>query len=219
MNIKTNHLLKQVLWGFVGLVALNFLIYSSKFLSKYSLITEFSVIAFVLVIFGLLWKRTDRFMSGFVGESDIDREFTKIGSSFVYFQDGLDTVRGNIDKIVVGPTGVWTLEVKSHFGNVSFDSQMLLKNGIPFEKDFLKQAYAEAMVLQDLLKSNLGIDIPVQPAVVFSRLRVRLGLDKYRGVYVIHKAWLGKLLTEANTTSLDTLSVEMISTFLKNYVL
>lgn len=216
MKIKNNYLLKQILLGFVGLVVLNILIFSSRLLAKKSLLMEFSVIAFILIIFGLLWKRTRNFLSGFVGESDIDQEFKKIGNNFQYFPDGLDTGRGNIDKIVVGPTGVWILEVKSHFGEVSFNGQMLLNKGNPFEKDFLKQAYAEAKTLQDLIKSDLGIEVPVQPAVVFSRSRVRLGLEKYKGVYVIQKAWLAKLLTETNTTSLDTTTIERISSILKN---
>jgi hypothetical protein len=53
------------------------------------------------------------------------------------------------------------------------------------------------MTLHDLIKSKLNMNISVQPVVVFSSkyVKVRLGLNKYKGVYVIQKAWLNKLIT------------------------
>ncbi|WP_084062218.1 nuclease-related domain-containing protein [Desulfofundulus thermosubterraneus] len=44
---------------------------------------------------------------------------------------------GNIDHIMVGPTGVFVIETKSHFGEITFspDGNLLL-DGKPLEKDF-----------------------------------------------------------------------------------
>lgn len=216
MKITGNYLLKNIFLGSIGLVILMIVIFSTSILAKYSLIVEISVIGLVLLIFGRLFRRTNNFASGYIGESDIDQEIRKIGKDFLYISEGFDTGKGNIDKIVVGPTGVWTLEVKSHPGNITFDGQKLLRNGSELEKDFLKQAYAEAKTLQENIRAGLGLEIPVQSAVIFSRARLRLGLGKYMGVYVIHKAWLSKLLTETHIHNLDSESVERIADFLKN---
>jgi len=67
---------------------------------------------------------------------------------FVYSRNFIindfNTGRGNIDHILVGPKGVFTLEVKSHRGTVTFENGTLLRDGIEFKKDFLKQAWAES---------------------------------------------------------------------------
>ena len=52
------------------------------------------------------------------GERDIDDELKNLSLDFVVINKGLDTGRGNIDKIVIGPSGVWTLEVKSQKGDI-----------------------------------------------------------------------------------------------------
>lgn len=62
-----------------------------------------------------------------------------------------NTGRGNIDHILVGPKGVFTLEVKSHRGTVTFDNGSLLRDGQSFEKDFLKQAWAECFAVREIL--------------------------------------------------------------------
>jgi len=159
----------------------------------------------LLVIIGLLKKRTNNFISGFVGEQDIDVELKSLGTDFICINGGLDTGRGNIDKIVLGPTGVWTLEVKSHSGHFTFNGDVLLRNNLE-KTSFLKQAYTEAKTLEDLIRLKQNIEIKVQPVVVLSNkfAKVRLGLNRYKGVYVIQKGWLNKLITETHVQNLDT---------------
>ena len=164
------------------------------------------LLAMVLfVIAGLLLKRNNKFLSGFEGEKDIEIELKSLGKNFICINGGLDTGRGNIDKIALGPTGVWILEVKSHKGNITFEGDTLLNWGKPFEKDFLGQAYAEAKTLEDLIRLKLNTEIKVQPVLVFSNkfAKVRLRMKSYKGVYVIGKEWLTKLITETHIQSLD----------------
>src|SRR5574341_1370074 len=61
-----------------------------------------------------------------------------------------DTGRGNTDHILVGPKGIFTLEVKSHRGTVTFDNGTLLRNEKAVEKDFLKQAWAECFAVREI---------------------------------------------------------------------
>ena len=172
----------------------------------------------MVLLFGvasLLLKRTGKFISGLEGEKDIEIELKNLEKDFVCI-NGLETGKGNIDKIVLGPTSVWTLEVKSHKGNVTFENDTLLINNKIPEKDFLKQSYAEAKYLGDLIKSKLSLEIKVQPVLVFSNkfAKVRLGMNTYRGVYVVGKSWLNKLLTETHIQNLDTVTILKIKNIL-----
>ena len=146
----------------------------------------------------------------------IDTELKSLGEDFICINSGLNTGRGNIDKIVLGPTGAWTLEVKSHRGNITFEGDELLNGGKPFEKDFLGQSYAEAKTLEDIIKSKVELDIRVQPVLVFSSkfTKVGLGLSRYKGVYVVQRGWLNKLITETHAQSLDKATVLRIKEIL-----
>jgi hypothetical protein len=55
----------------------------------------------------------------------------------------------------------------------------------------------------------LNLDINVQPVLVFSNkfAKVRFGLNQQKGVYIIQKAWLKKLLTETYIQSLNNVTI------------
>lgn len=198
--IKFNYSTKNKLIGSVGLILSAILIIYISGLAKYSPVAWVIVVIPLLILISLIKRRTDNFASGQIGENDIDRELKNLGSNYICITRGLDTGHGNIDKIVIGPTGIWTLEIKSHRGNITLDGQSLLRDAKPLEKNFLGQAYAEAMSLQEFIKSKINLDIRVQPVLVFANkhAKVRLGLKEFKGVYVVQKAWLNKLLTETN---------------------
>lgn len=62
--------------------------------------------------------------------------------------------RGNIDHIVVGPGGIFSVETKSHGGRIPVDR---------LDERMLRQAYAEKMVIQSVTQMD------VQPLLVFSQ--------------------------------------------------
>jgi hypothetical protein len=105
----------------------------------------------------------------------------------------LDTGRGNIDHILIGPKGVFTLEVKSHRGTVTFENGSLLRDGKPFEKDFLKQAWAECLAVRGIL-AKWDIKEPnAEPLIVFSNAFVKVR-SKANGVSVINLKFLPAFL-------------------------
>jgi hypothetical protein len=61
---------------------------------------------------------------------------------------------GNVDHILIGPGGIFSIETKSHRGHINVDR---------IDQRMLKQAYAE----KKLLERITGLD--VQPLLVFSR--------------------------------------------------
>jgi hypothetical protein len=111
----------------------------------------------------------------------------------------------DIDCTVVGPTGIFAIEVKGHRGLVGFNGQQLTRNSRLFEKDFLLQAMSEAVGLRELIRSTAKVDVFVEPIIVFSDqyASVKLGPEKIKGCYVIGKAWLNELVERGTTDRLD----------------
>ena len=62
--------------------------------------------------------------------------------------------RGNVDHIVVGPGGIFTIETKSHGGRIRLEE---------IDRRYLKQAYAEAKLIERVS------GLKVKPLLVFSR--------------------------------------------------
>ncbi len=104
-----------------------------------------------------------------------------------------DTGRGNIDHILVGPKGIFTLEVKSHRGTVTFENGILLRDGQTFEKDFLKQVWAECFAVREILAKWNIKDPKADPLVVFSNAFVKVG-GKANGVEVMNLKFLPSFL-------------------------
>lgn len=79
--------------------------------------------------------------------------------------------RGNIDHIVVGPGGIFTIETKSHGGKVWPDH---------LDPKMLSQAYAEKKSLEEITLMD------VQALLVFSRAYiVGKGIARRRGVVIL----------------------------------
>ena len=80
----------------------------------------------------------------------------------------------NIDHLLIGPNGVFTIETKSRRkplrGHciVTYDGQKVLVNGIAPDRDPIAQALGQAKWVQDYLKSCTAISfIPLIPIVVY----------------------------------------------------
>ncbi len=162
---------------------------------------RFSLVVVLLLIYGLYFKWLRGFVNGGTAEADIVSalqvlpEEYSIGSNLILGQ------RGDIDVVVVGPTGIWAIEVKSH--NWRFYKKT------PFIKKCIRQAHARAFALRDFLKDRLGKEFKVQPVVVFSHAAVHLGPKPIEGVYVVGQAWLKDIILQA-PTSLNPADIESI---------
>ncbi|MGD0283432.1 MAG: nuclease-related domain-containing protein [Dissulfurispiraceae bacterium] len=79
----------------------------------------------------------------------------------------------NIDHVVIGPTGIFTIETKTVSkplrgeSRVSFDGDKISINGMSPDRDPLIQARAQAAWVKRFLESSLGKTFPVKPAVVY----------------------------------------------------
>ena len=94
------------------------------------------------------------------------------------------TKKGTTDYIVVGPKGILTIETKSHQGVVTKNGEKLLWDGHPFEKDFIKQAWAQSDFVRDLIAEKEVCTLRPQPVIVFTDADVQVK-ERVRGVHII----------------------------------
>lgn len=92
----------------------------------------------------------------------------------------------NIDHAVIGPRGIFSVEVKTHSKpmrgetRIAYDGQSVLVNGWPPDRDPIKQALAQAKNLKDILEDQTGCEVSVRPVVLYPEWYV----DEPRGADV-----------------------------------
>lgn len=122
---------------------------------------------------------------GAVAEEVVGNLLGELPAGFYVVNDFVSK-RGTIDHIVISTKGILTVETKSHKGVVSCEGEMLKRDGQLFEKDFIKQAWAEAYSIRDLLTSH-GISAPnPQPVLLFANADVQVR-NQVRGVDIVSR--------------------------------
>lgn len=158
--------------GAVGLVA--FGLVSLEFF-----LTELAVLAALLTIERLAVPRVERWDRGASGEEEIGRLLEGLEGGWLALHD-VDTGHGNIDHVVIGPGGLFTIETKSHRGRISVDR---------VEPRMLAQAYAQGKWLERVT------GCAVVPLLVFSTAYMDRIVARRRGVLVMSGRILAKHLT------------------------
>lgn len=137
-------------------------------------VTELIVIGALLAIERLTVPKVERWDRGATGEEEIGRLLEELDDGWLTLHD-VDTGRGNIDHVVIGPGGIFTIETKSHRGRVRVDR---------IERRMLGQAYAQRKWLERvtgrdvealLVYSTAYLDRPVEVRAIHSRLAGALG--------------------------------------------
>lgn len=124
---------------------------------------------------------------GAVAEEAVGNLLEELPAGYFVVHDFVSKI-GNIDHIVISKKGILTVETKSHRGVVTCEGNMLKREGQPFEKDFINQAWAEAFSIRDLLASH-GISAPKpQPVLLFANACVQVR-QQVRGVDVVSRRY------------------------------
>lgn len=164
----------------------------------------------LLILFGpLFWfvhkqakkhkRESNNYYDGRKGEYAIFYELKKLSDDYLVFQDiKIPNGKGNIDFVVLGPTGIFLVEVKSHRGGITFNGKKLLINNRQFKKDVLKQAMWQSLWLHRFILEKSNKNYFINPILVFSNnhTRVRFGTKPLKSVYVVQKAFLRKAILE-----------------------
>jgi hypothetical protein len=125
----------------------------------------------------IAWKQ------GAVTEESVDGLLEALPNNYFVINDFV-TKKGTTDYIVVGPKGILTIETKSHRGVVTNNGEKLLRDGHPFEKDFIKQAWEQSYFVRDLLAEKEVCALRTQPVIVFTDADVQVK-ERVRGVQII----------------------------------
>lgn len=212
-------LVKKLLIKATIFIVILLLLWVITLVAKYSFLAWLFLFIPLMFVYRLMYRKASGTLQGLEGENDIKDEFPKLPPGYTFVRNIETENQGNFDYVILGPTGIWMVEVKSHKGYVTFNGDTLLRYGQPFEKDFLKQTYRESKVLEKMIQEQLHMSIPVQPILVFSnpQAHMKLGQRTYKGVYVIQRSWLMSLITRGNGKYLTIETMKKIVEFLRPF--
>lgn len=153
----------------------------------------------MLLLAGLTIRYIQRLEKGADGEDRVRQQLKSLPFGFSYLNDFNYNNRNSADLVVIGPTGLFTIEVKNYYAReITCRNDTLFGDGRLLKKNVINQAYAEKKNLQAYL-ATVGINnLPIYPVVVFtnSRTKIRLGPKTINGVYVVGMAWIHKMILE-----------------------
>ena len=120
-------------------------------------------------------------------EEDADSRFCNLPEGYFVARD-FGSKRGNIDYVVISTKGIHTVGTVRRKGIVSCAGDVLQLDGMPLEKDYIKQACAQALCLRDHLLSH-GISPPKpQPVLLFVDADVQVRRP-VRGVEIVGRRY------------------------------
>lgn len=200
----------------VGLVTVSFTAASAGFLFGRALpdsrispvlsITIATVLAVAAVVFGRLsLRRMDalekerlHMQRGADGESAIARILANFPDAFSVIND-ITTPLGNIDHVVVGPTGVFVIDAKNWRGVVSADGRgELLLNGKPTDKPAVDALTNSVMRIRSrVLAQTPGLDTFFNGLLVFTSTRVEANWGTTRKIKCIRDEQLYDHIVES----------------------
>jgi hypothetical protein len=121
---------------------------------------------------------------GAIGERDVAKILDSLGPDFVVLHAvPIGAGESDIDHVVIGPTGVFTINTKNHAGKSIFVSgRAFMVNGQ--HTDHMRNASFEADRAARLLAGAAGVWTPVQPLIVVAG-GARLKMGKKRPSVVV----------------------------------
>jgi hypothetical protein len=149
------------------------------------------------------WRR------GATGEEEVARRLAKLPSeTWTVVHDIPIGERGaNIDHLVVGPPGIFTLNTKHLTGKVWVAEHAFLHNG--HKTDYLRKARAESKRASKLLSAKVGRSVYVHPVLVVMGAELTIK-SQPRDVAVVARrklrSWLEQLPSDQSEVELKELS-------------
>jgi hypothetical protein len=146
------------------------------------------------------YKRIAAFFKGAAGEEAVARVLANLPAGFEVFHS-LDLGggllmwrRGDLDHLVIGPTGIFAIETKNWQGCVTLEQGALRVDGVLPRRPPVRQAHQAVAALQ-LRLGRAGIfHLPVIPVVCFANDRLAGGTQTVDDVVVCNRAALRALL-------------------------
>lgn len=161
----------------------------------------------LIVIAGLTkwgWQQMDeaeairaKWQKGAEGETVVGKILAAFPEDYYVIND-LSTPHGNLDHVVVGPTGVFVLDAKNWRGIVQADGRgELLLNGQPTEKAYIRTFVGRLMGVREKVRTLTGgAESYFQGLFVFTAARVEAGWGKTGKVNCVREDQLRNYIVE-----------------------
>jgi hypothetical protein len=142
---------------------------SSMFLSVALLMLMFLVARVAFRRMDELEKERESMRKGAAGEKSVAHTLSKLPEEFRVVND-VQTPTGNLDHVVIGPTGVFVIETKNCRGMIGADEKgELTLNGKPATKAHVKRFVARMMETRDRIQVLApGVNLFFQAVMVFT---------------------------------------------------
>jgi hypothetical protein len=132
---------------------------------------ELAAIALTFAVDRRVIPVVDRWARGATGEEQVGKIIDGLRDLGWLAIHDVSSGRGNVDHILVGPAGLFTVETKSRQGSI---------DPAKIDPAMLRQAYAESKFVERIVGSK------VEPLLVFSRaFLIGHGVSRHRGVTVL----------------------------------
>lgn len=144
---------------------------TSIILGKY-ISVFFGLLITVFIATAVLWNRglnrIKSYFLGAVGEARVAAELRKLPDEYHVIHDFPIGYVNFVDHVVMGPTGVFSIETKDWYGEVSLREGHIVRNGeIPKFRSPIKQSKEQANNVEKVLRKK-GWDGTVTPIVCFA---------------------------------------------------
>ncbi|MBW8364757.1 MAG: NERD domain-containing protein [Rhizobium sp.] len=188
----------------------------------------FTVFAFLFVGFAIwrIWKMRPlvrAIKQGIEGEKAVGQYLERMRESgYQVFHDLIGT-GFNVDHVLIGPAGVFTIETKTWSkpsrgeAKIRFDGEQLLTGGREPERNPVVQARAQSSWLKGLLAESTGRNYDVFPVVVFPGWFIEQSNDCLRNIWVLEPKALTKFLANA-PQKLEPDEVKLASFHLSRFI-
>jgi hypothetical protein len=129
----------------------------------------------------------------------------------------------NVDHVIVGPAGVFSIETKTWKkprrgkAEVSFDGDVLLRNGMPVDRDPITQAKAQSSWLANEVEAGTGRRVRVKPVVLIPGWWIESSEGAHKEVWVLEPKAFPKFLA-GQPHLLESGEIHQIAYHLSRYV-
>jgi hypothetical protein len=123
---------------------------------------------------------------GAIGECEVAAELHRLSDKFTVFNN-MNTKRGNLDHVVVGPTGLFAIETKNWTGLLTATSDgELTRNGRAATTPHVRKFLARAMMVREqVIALTHTEDFRVRAVMVFPRAHVEAPYGTTRQVHCV----------------------------------
>ena len=131
-------------------------------------------------------KQRLSYRAGFLGEHQVAIELEGLSKHFTVFNN-VNTKRGNLDHVVIGPTGLFAIETKNWTGLIAADAVgELSRNGRQATAPHVRRFLSRAMLLREqVLTLTRGDECRVRAVMVFPRACVEAPYGTTRQVHCV----------------------------------